>query len=129
MAPRKQRPTPGTAAADDDRAAAWGDGGQHVTGTARFKVPQQAQDGTMDVDLRTLTADLVVDTRGQLCPLPVLAAGKNIGKVAVGGMLEIQATDAGAASDLPAWAKRAGHEYVGMLQKEGYLRVFVRRRA
>ena len=83
----------------------------------------------MAEDLKTLDADLVVDARGQLCPLPVLAASKNIGRVPVGGVLEIQATDAGAASDIRAWARRAGHEHLGLLQQSGYLRVFVRRRA
>jgi TusA-related sulfurtransferase len=42
--------------------------------------------------------------------------------------MEVQATDAGAAADIPAWAKRAGHQYLGMLARAGYLSLFVRRR-
>ena len=73
--------------------------------------------------------DHVEDSRGTLCPVPVLAASKAIGKVPVDGVLEVQATDAGAAADLPAWAKRAGHEYLGMTREGGCLRLFIRRRA
>ncbi len=81
----------------------------------------------MPDDLTELRPDRVVDSRGQLCPVPVLAASKAVKDVPVGGVMEVQATDAGAAADIPAWAKRSGHEYLGMLQPEGYLRLFVRR--
>ena len=81
----------------------------------------------MTAELEGLRPDHVEDSRGTLCPVPVLAASKAIGKVPVGGVLEVQATDAGAAADLPAWAKRAGHEFLGMTRETGYLRLFVRR--
>jgi tRNA 2-thiouridine synthesizing protein A len=81
----------------------------------------------MPEDLTTLRADHVVDSRGALCPIPVLAAGKGINKVRVGGVLEVQATDAGAASDIPAWAKRTGNEFLGAVDAPGYLRLFVRK--
>lgn len=81
----------------------------------------------MSEDLTSLQPDHVVDSRGTLCPVPVLAASKAVKDVPVGGVMEVRATDAGAAADIPAWAKRAGHEYLGMLQQEGYLRLFVRR--
>jgi len=71
--------------------------------------------------------DYVEDSRGTLCPVPVLAASKAIGKVPVGAVLEVQATDAGAAADLPTWAKRAGHEFLGTVPEAGYLRLFIRR--
>jgi tRNA 2-thiouridine synthesizing protein A len=82
---------------------------------------------TMLDDLTSIRADLVVDSRGTLCPIPVLAAAKGIVKVSVGGVMEVQATDAGAASDLPAWAKRSGHEFLGAVAAPGYLRLFVRK--
>jgi TusA-related sulfurtransferase len=83
----------------------------------------------MTEDLTALRPDHVVDSRGTLCPVPVLAAGKALKDVPVGGVMEVRATDAGAAADIPAWARRAGHDYLGMLQEKGYLRLFVRRTA
>jgi len=81
----------------------------------------------MPEDLATIQAQKVVDTRGTLCPAPVLAASKGIADVSVGGVMEVQATDYGAASDLPAWARRTGHEFLGTVEEPGYLRLFVRK--
>lgn len=82
----------------------------------------------MTDDLTTLQPDRVVDSRGALCPVPVLAASKAVAGVPLGGVMEVQATDAGAAADIPAWARRSGHEYLGMIQEAGVLRLFVRRK-
>jgi tRNA 2-thiouridine synthesizing protein A len=80
----------------------------------------------MTDDLQDIKADRIVDSRGALCPVPVLAASKAVKDVPPGGVMEIQATDPAAVSDVPAWARRSGHEYLGMLQAAGYLRLFVR---
>jgi tRNA 2-thiouridine synthesizing protein A len=82
----------------------------------------------MTDDLQDIKADHVVDARAKLCPVPVLAASKAAKDVPPGGVMEIQATDPAAASDVPAWARRSGHEFLGMLQAPGYLRLFVRMR-
>jgi tRNA 2-thiouridine synthesizing protein A len=83
---------------------------------------------TVAVDeLRTLTADSVVDARGTSCPGPILAAKKGIGAVPVGGVMEVQATDSGTLKDLPAWAKKMGHEFLGYFEDAGYLRLFLRK--
>ena len=81
----------------------------------------------MPDELTSIQADLVVDSRGTLCPVPVLAASKGIKNVPTGGVMEVQATDAGAASDLPAWAKRTGHEFLGVVKAPDYLRLFIRK--
>ncbi len=82
---------------------------------------------TETVDLTTLTVDKTVDARGTSCPGPILAAKKGIPGVKVGEIMEVQATDTGTLKDLPAWAKKMGHEYLGMLQEPGYMRLFVRK--
>jgi len=81
----------------------------------------------MSEDLTSIPVEKVVDSRGTLCPVPVLAASKAIKEVAPGGVMEVRATDAGAASDIPAWAKRTGHEFLGTLDGPDYLRLFVRK--
>ena len=81
----------------------------------------------MAEDLTTIAVEKVVDSRGTLCPVPVLAASKAIGAVSAGGVMEVQATDAGAGADIPAWARRTGHEFLGAVQASGYLRLFVRK--
>ncbi len=78
-------------------------------------------------ELTSLTADQVVDARGTSCPGPILAAKKGIGAVAVGGVMEVMATDSGTLKDLPAWCGKVGHEFLGYFEEAGYLRLFVRK--
>ena len=81
-----------------------------------------------DLDLNTVEISSTVDARGSACPGPLLEAKKGIGKVKVGEILEIYSSDSGTRSDIPAWAKKVGHEYLGLLQADGYDKHFVRRK-
>jgi tRNA 2-thiouridine synthesizing protein A len=81
----------------------------------------------MPDDLATIAVDKVVDTRGTICPVPILALSKAAGGVAGGGVIEVLATDYGTVGDVPAWAKRTGNEYLGMLEEPDHLRHFVRK--
>ena len=60
-----------------------------------------------------MTADLELDCRGWLCPLPVIELAKRIGEVEVGQVVAVASTDAAAAYDVPAWCRMRGQEYVG----------------
>jgi tRNA 2-thiouridine synthesizing protein A len=77
--------------------------------------------------LQTIQAQKVVDARGTSCPGPILAAKKGIPSVKVGEIMEVQATDTGTLKDLPAWAKKMGHEYLGVLEEPGYMRLFIKK--
>ncbi len=79
-------------------------------------------------DLSSIQAETTVDARGSACPGPLLEAKKGIGKVKVGEVLEVFSNDTGTRKDIPAWAGKVGHEYMGMLEADGYDRHFVRRR-
>jgi tRNA 2-thiouridine synthesizing protein A len=81
----------------------------------------------MSEDLTTLTAAKVVDARGSACPGPLLEAKKGIGNVAVNEVLEIWSGDVNTKNDIPRWAQKVGHEFIGALQADGYDRIFIRR--
>lgn len=81
-----------------------------------------------DLDLNSMNVSNTVDSRGSACPGPLLEAKKGIGKVKIGEILEIYSSDAGTRSDIPAWAKKVGHEYLGLLEADGYDKHFVRRK-
>jgi tRNA 2-thiouridine synthesizing protein A len=81
-----------------------------------------------DVDLNSVESANIVDARGSACPGPLLEAKKGIGKVKVGDILEILSGDEGTRNDIPAWAGKVGHEYLGFLVADGYDRLFVKRR-
>jgi TusA-related sulfurtransferase len=80
-----------------------------------------------EVDLSTIEASSIVDARGSACPGPLLEAKKGIGKVRVGEILEVYSNDSGTRTDIPAWANKVGHEYLGVLPADGYDKHFLRR--
>ena len=80
-----------------------------------------------DVDLNTIEPSSTVDARGSACPGPLLEAKKGIGKVKVGEILEIFSNDAGTRNDVPAWANKVGHTYLGVVEADGYDKHFIRR--
>jgi tRNA 2-thiouridine synthesizing protein A len=81
-----------------------------------------------DLDLNTIEAEKVVDARGSACPGPLLEAKKGIGTIKVGEVLEIWSGDARTKEDIPRWATKVGHEYLGALVAEGgYDRIFLKR--
>lgn len=81
-----------------------------------------------EVDLESLEAAKVVDARGSACPGPLLEAKKGIGAVPVEGVLEIWSSDPGTRNDIPVWAQKVGHEFLGVLEADGYDRIFVTRK-
>lgn len=80
------------------------------------------------VDLTSIKAAKVVDARAMSCPGPLLEAKKGIGAVKVGEVLEIWSGDANTKNDMPRWCDKVGHEFLGILQGEGYERLFIRRK-
>ncbi len=81
----------------------------------------------MTLDIATLKVDKTVDARGTACPGPLLEAKRAIAAVPVGGILEVLSADPGTNEDVPLWARKVGHEYLGNVEEAGYWRLFVKR--
>lgn len=81
-----------------------------------------------DIDLSTIQVSSTVDARGCACPGPLLEAKKGMGKVKVGEIIEILSGDPGTSKDIPAWAGKVGHEFLGVVSAEGYDKIYVRRK-
>jgi len=79
-------------------------------------------------DLNTIEAANSVDARGSACPGPLLEAKKGVGKVQVGQILEILSNDSGTRVDIPAWAGKVGHEYMGVVEADGYDKHYITRK-
>ncbi|MGI0133089.1 MAG: sulfurtransferase TusA family protein [Thermoplasmata archaeon] len=77
--------------------------------------------------LSSLKVDKVVDARGTACPGPLLEAKRAIASVPMKGVLEVLSSDEGTNTDIPLWAKKVGHEYLGTIADGGVWRIFVRR--
>ncbi|MFF8730900.1 cysteine desulfurase/sulfurtransferase TusA family protein [Streptomyces sp. NPDC015171] len=57
--------------------------------------------------------ELVVDSLGKRCPIPVIELAKVFGRVPVGGTVRVLSDDEAARLDIPAWCEMRGQEYVG----------------
>jgi tRNA 2-thiouridine synthesizing protein A len=78
-------------------------------------------------ELKNLNVNKKVDARGVACPGPLLEAKRAMASVAMEGVLEVLSSDEGTKEDIPLWARKVGHEYLGTLQEPGFWRVFVKR--
>lgn len=78
-------------------------------------------------ELKNIKADKVVDARGTSCPGPILAAKKSLVDVKVGQIMEILATDSGTQKDIPAWSKKMGNEFLGVIEEAGTFKLYVKR--
>jgi tRNA 2-thiouridine synthesizing protein A len=47
--------------------------------------------------------------------------------VKIGGIMEVLATDRGTQKDLPAWAKKMGHEFLGVVEDAGTWKLYVKK--
>jgi len=74
-----------------------------------------------------MKADVTLDCYGLLCPVPIIQAAKKIKEMEVGQVLEVIATDEGIKSDMPAWCKMTGQEFLGFEENGDIYRVFVRK--
>jgi tRNA 2-thiouridine synthesizing protein A len=73
-----------------------------------------------------ITPDETLDARGLSCPMPLLKTKKAIGKMKSGQILEILGTDPGTKNDLPGFAKKTGHAYLGEKEDDGFTRFYMK---
>lgn len=81
-------------------------------------MPDSAVDPVVTLD--------VVDLK---CPLPVLKARKTLAGLASGALLEVLASDPGAAEDFAAFCQATGHVLVGQSAASGVQRFLIRKAA
>jgi tRNA 2-thiouridine synthesizing protein A len=72
-------------------------------------------------------ADQLLDAKGLNCPLPILRAKKALKEVAVGGTLEVLATDPGAVKDFEAFCRVTGNELLESQVKDGVFQFLIKR--
>jgi tRNA 2-thiouridine synthesizing protein A len=71
---------------------------------------------------------LDLDCRGMLCPRPVIELARHLRDVAVGEEITVAADDVAAATDVPAWCRMRGQEYLGAENAEDGVPVYRVRR-
>jgi len=76
-------------------------------------------------------ADYIVsktlDYKGLACPMPIVKISQEIGKVAMGDVIEVHTTDPGSLVDFPAWAKTTGNAILESKREPNVIKIFVKR--
>lgn len=75
----------------------------------------------------SMQADQTLDAKGLSCPMPVVKAKKAIDELQSGQILQIDATDKGAKSDLAAWAKSSGNELLEEAEEDDVLKFWIKK--
>ena len=78
-------------------------------------------------EIITLTVTKTVDARGTACPGPLLEAKKAIGTINSGDIMEVLSADEGTKRDIPKWANKKGHEYLGTVEESGYFKIYLKK--
>jgi len=78
-------------------------------------------------ELKALKVDKVVDARGVACPGPLLEAKRMVPAVPMHGIMEVVSSDEGTTEDVPLWARKVGHEYLGTVADAGLWHIYLRR--
>lgn len=74
-------------------------------------------------------ADRVLDTKGLNCPLPILRAKKALKDIAVGGTIQVLATDPGAVKDFEAFCRTTGNELLESKEDQKVFSFVIKRTA
>jgi tRNA 2-thiouridine synthesizing protein A len=72
-------------------------------------------------------ADKVLDASGLRCPMPLLKTRLALSEMQPGQQLEVLATDAGSARDIPAWLAQSAHQLVRADEGDDQYRFVIRR--
>ena len=74
-----------------------------------------------------MKADHSLDCTGLYCPMPIVKTVAKFKQIKVGDVLEIVADDKGIKKDMPAWAEATGNEFLGVEEKGGEIKVYVKK--
>jgi tRNA 2-thiouridine synthesizing protein A len=72
--------------------------------------------------------DETLDSRGLMCPMPIVKLAKKMKEMQVGKVVELIADDPGSNEDVPAWAQRTGNEVVGTKQEGKVFYFYIRKK-
>jgi tRNA 2-thiouridine synthesizing protein A len=74
-----------------------------------------------------MKADVTLDCFGLLCPMPIIQTARKMKELKIGEILEVLSTDEGIVADMPAWSKTTGQEFLGVEEKDGEYRAYVKK--
>ena len=74
-----------------------------------------------------MKADQSLDCMGLYCPIPIVKTAERFKQLKRGEVLEVVADDKGIKLDMPAWCEATGHEFLGVEEEDGEIKVYVKK--
>ncbi|MCY9667544.1 sulfurtransferase TusA family protein [Paenibacillus alginolyticus] len=74
-----------------------------------------------------MQADVIVDTKGMACPMPIVKAKKALDGLQTGQIMEVLSTDKGSINDFQAWVKQTKHELIKHEEENGVFKFYVKK--
>ncbi|MCC0567111.1 sulfurtransferase TusA family protein [Brevibacillus borstelensis] len=75
-----------------------------------------------------MQADVVIDTKGMACPMPIVKAKKALDNLETGQVMEVLSTDKGSVNDFQAWVKQTNHELIKHEEDNGVFKFYVKKK-
>ncbi len=80
-----------------------------------------------DNEIGTVRPDVVLDTVGLYCPVPIIKTAEKMKRMDRGAVLEVLSDDRVILVDMPAWCRSTGNRYLGHRQEGMEYHLFVRK--
>jgi len=80
------------------------------------------------MDVKDIKPDEILDCVGLACPMPIFKASTKIKEMQPGQVLEVQSDDDGIEMDMPAWCRRTGNEFLGIVRNGEEYHSFVKKK-
>ena len=74
-----------------------------------------------------MKADATLDCVGLYCPMPIYNTANKLKELKPGQVLEVLASDEGIKADAPVWCKATGNELLGIEEKAGEYKVYIKK--
>jgi len=74
-----------------------------------------------------MKADATLDCYGLRCPMPIVQTTRKIKEMKIGEVLEVVSTDEGIVTDMPAWCRTSGQEFLGAETEGELIKVYVKK--
>ena len=74
-----------------------------------------------------MKADQSLDCIGLYCPMPIVKTAEKIKQLKQGEVLVVVADDKGIKLDMSAWCQATGHEFLGVEEEGGEIKVYVKK--
>lgn len=74
-----------------------------------------------------ITVDKTIDARGAYCPKPLMELILAMKTEPVGAIIETLSSLRQSTKEIPYWAAKLGHEFIGTEEKDGYWSILVKK--